>query len=142
MVETYPNWVDAESRREGQKARNSPRFFILMNPTTLRGGESPSVSDALPEPRWRIPARQHFVIEEFDDGIVMFDALVGATHLLNVTAAETLTIVQESPGMTGGAIHRRLLERLDLTEDDLPLAALEELLWRLEDLNLVAAFAA
>jgi len=113
-----------------------------MNPTVLRGGESPSVSGPLSEPRWRIPARQHFVIEEFDDGIVMFDALVGATHLLNVSAAETLTIVQESPGMTAEAIHRRLLERLELTEEDLPLAALEELLWRLEDLNLVAAFAA
>ena len=72
----------------------------------------------------------------------MFDALVGATHLLNVSAADTLAIVQESPGMTAGAIHRSLLERLELTEEDLPLAALEELLWRLEDLNLVAAFAA
>jgi PqqD family protein of HPr-rel-A system len=108
----------------------------------LHGGESLSGADGARELRWRIPAGQHFVIEDFDDGIVMFDALVGATHLLNVSAADTLTIVQESPGMTAEAIHRRLLDRLELTEEDLPLAALEELLWRLEDLNLVAAFAA
>jgi PqqD family protein of HPr-rel-A system len=113
-----------------------------MNPMPPRAGESSSVSDTPPEPRWRIPSKQHFVIEEFDDGIVMFDALVGATHLLNISAADTLTIVRESPGMATGAIHRCLLERLELSDEDLPLAALEELLWRLEDLNLVAASAA
>ena len=93
------------------------------------------------EPRWHIPARQHFVFEDFDDGIVMFDALVGTTHLLNASAAETLAITEESPGLTAAVIHRRLLERLELEEGALPLAAVEELLWRLEDLNLVAASA-
>lgn len=70
----------------------------------------------------------------------MFDALVGATHLLNSSAAETLAIVQESPGLTTAAIHRCLLERLEIEAEVLPFAALEELLWQLEDLNLVAAF--
>ncbi|HVR93751.1 MAG TPA: HPr-rel-A system PqqD family peptide chaperone [Casimicrobiaceae bacterium] len=113
-----------------------------MDPIPLHGGESLSVADGAPEPRWRIPAGQHFVIEDFDDGIVMFDALVGATHLLNVSAADTLAIVRESPGLATAAIHRCLLERLELGEEALPLAALEELLWRLEDLNLVTASAA
>jgi len=35
-----------------------------------------------------------------------------------------------------------LLERLGLPESALPLPALEELLWRLEDLNLVCTVAA
>ncbi len=113
-----------------------------MDPIPLHGGESLSGSDGAPEPRWRIPAGQHFVIEDFDDGIVMFDALVGATHLLNVSAADTLAIVRDSPGLATAAIHRSLLERLELGEEALPLAALEELLWRLEDLNLVVASAA
>ena len=108
----------------------------------MHGGESLSVSDGTPEPRWCIPAGQHFVIEDFDDGIVMFDVLVGATHLLNVSAAETLEVVREFPGLATAAIHRCLLERLDIGEEVLPLAAMEELLWRLEDLNLVAASAA
>jgi PqqD family protein of HPr-rel-A system len=113
-----------------------------MDPVPSHGAEHLRVDEGADDPRWRIPAGQRFVIEEFDDGIVMFDALVGATHLLNVTAADTLAIVSESPGLQTAAIHRCLLERLDLTEEVLPLTALEELLWRLEDLNLIAAFAA
>jgi PqqD family protein of HPr-rel-A system len=92
-------------------------------------------------PRWRIPNGQRLLYEDFDDGIVMFDAQVGATHLLNASAAETLAIVQESPDLPAAAIHRRLLERLGIGDDALPLAALEELLWHLEDLNLVAVSA-
>jgi PqqD family protein of HPr-rel-A system len=140
-VDAYPSWAEADSHRKPQKARTTPRFFALTNPVPLRGGEALSVPAGAAEPHWRVPAGQHFVIEEFDDGIVMFDALVGATHLLNVTAAETLAIVSESPDLATAAIHRRLLDRLELGEEALPLAALEELLWRLEDLNLVAAFA-
>jgi PqqD family protein of HPr-rel-A system len=90
-------------------------------------------------PRWRIPEGQRLLYEDFDDGIVMFDALVGSTHLLNASAAETLALVQEKPGLAAADIHRRLLERLDVGDDALPLGALEELLWRLEDLNLIAA---
>jgi PqqD family protein of HPr-rel-A system len=91
--------------------------------------------------RWSIPDGQRLVFEDFDDGTVMFDALVGATHLLNASAAEALTIVQATPGLPAAAIHHRLLERLQVAENVLPLAAVEELLWRLEDLNLVSAFA-
>lgn len=88
---------------------------------------------------WRIPDGQRLLYEDFDDGIVMFDALVGSTHLLNASAAETLALVQETPNLTAPEIHRRLLERLRIGDDALPRGALEELLWRLEDLNLVAA---
>jgi len=108
----------------------------------MHSGVSLSVPNGGPEPTWRVPAGQRFVIEDFDDGIVMFDALVGATHLLNVTAADTLEIVRESPGLATAGIHRCLLERLELGEEALPLAALEELLWQLENLNLVVASAA
>lgn len=103
--------------------------------------QSRFVHDAQSERRWKIPAGQHFVSEEFDDGIVMFDALVGATHLLNATAAETLDILQEHgpAGLATSEIHRELLERLQLGEDVIPLAAVEELVWRLEDLGLIAA---
>ena len=86
---------------------------------------------------WRLPAGQRLLFEDFDDGIVMFDALVGATHLLNASAAETLEIVENAPGLATTDIHRRLLERLSIPEAALPLSALEELLWRLEDLNLI-----
>lgn len=89
--------------------------------------------------RWRIPAGQRLLWEDFDDGIVMFDALVGATHLMNASAAETLAIVEDAPGLATTAIHLRLLERLGVTETALPLAALDELLWRLEDLSLLCA---
>jgi PqqD family protein of HPr-rel-A system len=91
--------------------------------------------------RWRIAGRQHLVFEDFEDGTVMFDALVGATHLLNASAVEALAIVEATPGLAAATIHQRLLERLRVAEDVLPLLAVEELLWRLEDLNLVSAFA-
>jgi PqqD family protein of HPr-rel-A system len=91
------------------------------------------------EIRWRLPAGQRLLFEDFDDGIVMFDALVGATHLLNASAAETLAIIEDAPGSPTAVIHRRLLERLEIPQAELPLSALEELLWRLEDLNLICA---
>ena len=90
---------------------------------------------------WRIPQGQRLIFEDFDDAIVMYDALVGATHLINVTAAEALAVIQESPGLAVEDIHRRLLERLAIDERALPHAAVEELLWHLEDLDLVSAFA-
>jgi PqqD family protein of HPr-rel-A system len=118
-----------------------PRFFALMDPAPV-----PSVpnvgAEGLPaesERLWRIPAEQRFVVEEFDDGIVMFDALVGSTHLLNLSAADALAIVSEFPGLPSSAIRQRLLERLDIEDEALPVGALEELLWRLEDLNLIEA---
>ena len=88
---------------------------------------------------WRLPAGQRLLFEDFDDGIVMFDALVGSTHLVSVTAAETLAIVNEAPGLTAPVIYRRLLERTAVEEAALPFAALRELLWQLENLNLVTA---
>lgn len=92
-----------------------------------------------PTRRWELPSGQRLLFEDFDDGIVMFDAGAGATHLLNATAAETLAIVEETPGLVAVDLHRRLLQRLELDEGVLPLAALEELLLRLEDLGLVCA---
>ena len=89
---------------------------------------------------WRIPTGQRLVFEDFDDGIVAFDALVGSTHLLNVTAAEALATIEAEPGLGGQAIHARLLARLDVGAESLPLSAVDELLWRLEDLNLIAGF--
>jgi PqqD family protein of HPr-rel-A system len=88
---------------------------------------------------WRLPCGQRLLFEDFDDGIVMFDTLVGATHLLNASAAETLAIVEDAPGVVTAVIHRRLLERLAIPESALPLSALEELLWRLENLDLICA---
>src|SRR4030095_1138312 len=88
-----------------------------------------------------LPAGQRLLFEDFDDGIVMFDALVGATHLMNASAAEAVAMVEDAPGWATADIHRRLLERLGIPESALPLPALEELLWRLEDLNLVCTVA-
>jgi PqqD family protein of HPr-rel-A system len=93
------------------------------------------------EPRWHIAPGQRLIFADFDDGIVMFDAKIGGTHLLNVTAAEALAIIEESPALTASAIHSRVLERMQLSGGALPFPALVELLWRLEDLNLIAAFA-
>ena len=89
--------------------------------------------------RWRIPPGQRLVFEDFDDGIVMFDALVGSTHLVSVTAAETLAIIEATPGLTAAAIYRELLDRVEATEAALPFESIRELLWQLENLNLVAA---
>lgn len=91
------------------------------------------------EKRWRPPPGQRFVFEDFDDGIVLFDALVGGTHLVNATAAEALALIEESPGLRLNEIHARLLERLEVGADALPQAAVEELLRRLADLGLVTA---
>ena len=93
----------------------------------------------VPDLRWRLPAGQRLVFEDFDDGIVLFDALVGGTHLVNATAAEALAVVEESPDLPAAEIHRRVLDRLELDAEALPLAALEELLRRLAALNLVRA---
>lgn len=88
-------------------------------------------------PVWRIPDDQRLVFEEFDDGILLFDARVGGTHLLNATAAETLEVVQATPGLTAAAIRARVQERLGLSDEALPPQAVEELLLRLADLCLV-----
>jgi PqqD family protein of HPr-rel-A system len=110
-----------------------------MDPVPIHANAAEGLrADSEPEPLWRIRSEQRFVIEEFDDGIVMFDALVGSTHLLNLSAADTLAIISEFPGLPSSEIRRRLLERLDIGEEALPVGALEELLWRLEDLNLIA----
>jgi PqqD family protein of HPr-rel-A system len=93
---------------------------------------------SVPGARWRIPPGQRLIFEDFDDGIVLYDALVGSTHLLNATAAETLAIVEERPGLAAREIRRQLLERLEIEPHALPATAVDELLWRLEDLNLVA----
>ena len=94
-----------------------------------------------PDIHWRIPAAQRLVFEDFDDGIVVFDSLVGSTHLLNATAAEALAVVESEPGLRIDQIHARLLEHLGIGADALPIAAVADLLWRLEDLNLIAGFA-
>jgi len=70
---------------------------------------------------------------------VLFDALVGGTHLVNATAAEALAIVEQYPGLSAAQIHARLLDHLALTPDALPVAAVEELLRRLAALDLAAA---
>jgi len=90
-------------------------------------------------PRWRLPPGQRLVFEDYEDGIVLFDVLVGGTHLVNATAAEALAIVEHSPGLSAAQIHARLLDQLQLAPDALPLAAVEELLRRLAALDLVAA---
>ena len=67
----------------------------------------------------------------------MFDALVGSTHLLDASAAETLAIIDEAPGLDASAIHAQRLERLELSAEALPLATVEALLQRFEAMALV-----
>ena len=88
--------------------------------------------------RWRIPKGQRFAFADFEDGIVMFDGWAGSTHLLNATAAETLSVVEGSPDLSTDAIYRVLLDRLELDAAALPLDAVDELLWQLENLGLVS----
>jgi PqqD family protein of HPr-rel-A system len=90
-------------------------------------------------PVWRIAPGQRLLFQDFEDGVVMFDALVGSTHLLDPSAAETLAIIEETPGLDAAAIHEALLERLDLPHEALPLDAVEALLQRLEASALVCA---
>jgi PqqD family protein of HPr-rel-A system len=79
------------------------------------------------------------LFQDFDDGVVLFDALVGSTHLLDPSAAETLAIIEQSPGLDAPAIHAALLERLDLSGDALPLETMQALLQRFEAMALVSA---
>ena len=103
---------------------------------------TPSRDSAASPIVWRIPPGQRLLVEDFDDGIVMFDARVGSTHLLNATSAEALAIIENQPGLTGDEIRARLLERLALSSDQLPGAAVRDLLVWLEDLGIVGAYEA
>ena len=89
-------------------------------------------------PVWRIAPGQRLLFQDFEDGVVLFDALVGSTHLLDASAAETLAIIEEAPGLDASAIHAKLLERLQLSAEALPLATVETLLHRFEALALVS----
>jgi PqqD family protein of HPr-rel-A system len=103
---------------------------------------SPEANDlrTLPDSvRWQVPEGQYFVFADFDDGIVMFDARIGSTHLINATAAEALSIIEQTPGLSWEDIYTALLGRLELDELALPRNAVIELLWQLENLGLVAA---
>ena len=90
-------------------------------------------------PVWRIAPGQRLLFQDFDDGVVLFDTLVGSTHLLDASAAETLAIIEEAPGLEASAIHARLLERLVLSAEALPLPTVEALLQRFEAVALVSA---
>jgi len=86
-----------------------------------------------------VPSGQRLVFEELDDGVLMYDALVGGTHLINVTAQEALELLLQAPGLTAAELHARVLERLELDAAVLPLDAMESLLQRLAELDIVAA---
>lgn len=92
-----------------------------------------------PSPAWRIAPGQRLLFQDFEDGVVVFDALFGSTHLLDASAAETLAIIEEAPGLDASAIHAELLGRLGLAVEALPLATLEALLQRFEAMALVSA---
>jgi PqqD family protein of HPr-rel-A system len=109
----------------------------LTDSQSLR--EEPTPSASRDASRWRVADGQHFVFADFDDGILMFDAGVGSTHLINATAAEALSIVEGSPSLSADDIYRALLQRLELDPGALPLEAVVELLWQLENLGLVTA---
>ena len=89
-------------------------------------------------PAWRIAPGQRLLFQDFEDGVVLFDALVGSTHLLDASAAETLSIIEEAPGLDASAIHAELLQRLDLSAEALPFETLEALLQRFEAMALVS----
>jgi PqqD family protein of HPr-rel-A system len=82
------------------------------------------------------------VFEDLDDGVMLFDALVGGTHLVNATAAELLALIEEAPGLTTAELHARLVARLEASADALPLGAIVEILQWLARLNIVAAHGA
>jgi PqqD family protein of HPr-rel-A system len=78
------------------------------------------------------------LFQDFDDGVVLFDTLRGSTHLLDASAAETLAIIEEAPGLDTSAIHDLLLQRLDLSPAALPVATVESLLQRFEAMALLS----
>jgi PqqD family protein of HPr-rel-A system len=86
-----------------------------------------------------VPAGQSLVYEELDDGVMLFDVLVGGTHLINATAAELLLLIEQSPGLTTEQLHARLAARLEVTAEQLPLGAVDDILQWLARLNIVAA---
>ena len=87
---------------------------------------------------WRIAPGQRLLFQDFEDGVILYDALVGSTHLLDASAAETLAIIEEAPGLDASAIHAALLDRLQLSPEALPLAAVDALLQRFEAMALVS----
>jgi len=74
--------------------------------------------------------------------VLLFDARVGGTHLVNATAAELLGLVQSLPGLTSTQIQARLIEALGLAATDLPVTAVEDVLERFAALDIVAIVAA
>jgi len=88
---------------------------------------------------WRIATGQRLLFQDFEDGVILFDALVGSTHLLDASAAETLAIIEDMPGLHASAIHAALLDRLELSAEALPVAAVDALLQRFEAMALVSA---
>ena len=88
-------------------------------------------------PAWRIAPGQRLLFQDFEDGVILFDALVGSTHLLDASAAETLAIIEDAPGLDASAIHAALLDRLALSAEALPLSAVDALLQRFEAMALV-----
>jgi PqqD family protein of HPr-rel-A system len=89
--------------------------------------------------RWRIAPGQRLIFEDMDDGVLLYDALVGRTHLLNATAAEMLSVLERTPGLSSDAIRTRVAEELELPADALPRPAIDELLDWLERLGIVVA---
>lgn len=87
--------------------------------------------------RWRIAPGQRLVFEDLDDGVLLYDALVGGTHLLNATAAEMLCLIEERPGLSADAIRDALIARLELPPASLPVESVEELLQWLARLDIV-----
>jgi len=91
-----------------------------------------------PSAVWRIAHGHRLLFQDFDDGVVLFDTLVGSTHLLDASAAETLAIIEQAPGLDASTIHAQLLARLELAADVLPLSTIEVLLERFEAMSLVS----
>jgi PqqD family protein of HPr-rel-A system len=89
-------------------------------------------------PVWRIAPGQRLLFQDFEDGVVLFDALVGSTHLLDASAAETLAIIDQAPGLDASAIHAELVQRLEISSEALPLATVEALLQRFEAMALIS----
>lgn len=119
-----------------QSKRGTPALFCSWEPALPATTPDAAATAA---PTWRVPRGQSLVFEELDDGVMLFDALVGGTHLVNVTAAEMLALIDECPGLTTAEVRERLVSRLGVPDEALPLNAVEDLLQWLARLNIVAA---